>query len=184
MCRFELWRHHDGGPALTPSAHPWCAAFTEEDMRLLEDNEDLLYYYRDGYPFNVTAEMTGVLLQDLLTSLQLQRNRFYFAHSETLLPFLTRLGLVRDNPPLSLANLPPTRRWRTSLIGGESANLAVVRLRCGAEVKLQLLLNERPVEVEWCGGGARLCGMEEFVSGLKQFGLDNLDDVCSFNSRK
>ena len=91
MCRFELWRHYDGGPTLTPSAHPWCAAFTEEDMRLLEDNEDLLYYYRDGYPFNVTAEMTGVLLRDLLTSLQ-QQHRDSGDHGEPLQPVV--LGLV------------------------------------------------------------------------------------------
>ena len=98
-----------------------------------------------------------------------ERNRFYFAHSETIMPFLTRLGIAKDIPELSLNNIPETRLWRTALIGGESANLAVAvfrcyrsdRLehandemipvcRCGKTHKVKFYLNERPVSVDGC----------------------------------
>ena len=71
MCRFELSFYYKG---LALSEHypqnyqqthsssqqyPWCAVFTEEEMKILEDNEDLYYYYKDGYPLNITLDMTG-----------------------------------------------------------------------------------------------------------------------------
>ena len=99
----------------------WCAVFTREEMKLFEDNEDLFFYLQDGYAYNITREMTGVLLNDLLSKLKENKedtsvgnSRFYFAHSETFLPFLTRLGIARDDPPLSVDNLPDERKWRTS----------------------------------------------------------------------
>ena len=45
---------------------PWCAVFSSQEMSLLEKNEDLHYYYQDGYHYNISREMTGVLLNDLL----------------------------------------------------------------------------------------------------------------------
>ena len=74
-------------------------------------------------------------------------NKFYFAHSETFLPFLARLGLARDVPPLSMDNIPEDRQWRTSLIGPESSNLMVVGARCRDQaVALKFFLNERLLE--------------------------------------
>ena len=45
---------------------PWCAVFSSEEMSVLEKNEDLHYYYQDGYHYNISRQMTGVLLNDLL----------------------------------------------------------------------------------------------------------------------
>ena len=45
---------------------PWCAVFSSREMSLLEQNEDLHYFYQDGYHYNVSRQMTGVLLNDLL----------------------------------------------------------------------------------------------------------------------
>ena len=130
MCRWEMSWYE--------SHWAWCAIFTSDEMKLFEDNEDLFFFYQDGYAYNITREMTGVLLNDLLSKLKnnkednsSENNRFYFAHSETFLPFLARLGIARDDPPLSVDNLPRDRKWRTSLIGGESSNLAVVGMKCG-----------------------------------------------------
>ena len=63
--RFELsffYSSEDSGSA----DWPWCAVFSSQEMALLEQNEDLHYYYQDGYHYNISRQMTGVLLGDLL----------------------------------------------------------------------------------------------------------------------
>ena len=96
---------------------------------VIQDNEDLFYYIMDGYHSKITRDMTGQLLKDLLINIKNGDNRFYFAHSETIMPFLTRLGIAKDIPQLSFRNIPKSRKWRTALIGGESSNLAVAVFR-------------------------------------------------------
>ena len=74
-----------------------CAVFTEKEMRILEDNEDLFYYHQvvrllipscelrplqDGYQHNVTSAMTVELLKNLLESAEgkelPQQGKFFF----------------------------------------------------------------------------------------------------------
>jgi len=172
MCRWEMsWWKSDWA---------WCAIFTRQEMKLFEDNEDLFFHYQDGYAYNITREMTGVLLSDLLSKLKEDNggdnNRFYFAHSETFLPFLARLGIARDDPPLSVDNLPEDRNWKTSLIGGESSNLAVVGMRCGGENKIKFYLNERVINVDGCKDS--LCDAAEFRAKFEKLAFHNLRTVC------
>ena len=112
-------------------------------------------------------------------------NRAYFAHSETFLPFLARLGLARDEPPLSPANIPEDRQWRTSLIGPESSNLMVVGARCrDRAVALKFFLNERLLEHVRLPGFApdcqeeNFCQLESFVRHYQQFALTNISQAC------
>ena len=124
-----------------------------------------------------------MLLNDLLSKLKNSKedtsvgnSRFYFAHSETFLPFLTRLWIARDHPPLSVDNLPDERKWRTSLIGGESSNLAVVGMRCGEREKIKFYLNESVVNVDGCKDN--LCDVGEFISKYSKFAFSTLREVC------
>ena len=57
---------------------------------------------------------------------------FRFAHAETLLPFLTLLGLYKDDKALLGTNfmMHQTRLFRTSKISPFSANIAFVLLDC------------------------------------------------------
>lgn len=176
MCRFELSFYYEGSNK-APEMYPWCAVFTETDMKMLEDNEDLYYYYKDGYPFNITLDMTRVLLHDLLSSVNASSNRFYFGHSETIIPLLARLGIAKDDPPLSLENLPQDRTWRTSLIGGESSNLVVVGYQCEGRKKLKFYLNERPVSIEGCDED-HLCNAEDFIQRFQKYSAETLGNIC------
>lgn len=46
MCRYDK--------ALTyKNVSPWCAAFSNEDLLVLEYVDDLLYYYKDGYGYDI-----------------------------------------------------------------------------------------------------------------------------------
>ena len=65
MCRFELSFYLTRENS-SSADWPWCAVFSRQEMKLMEKNEDLHYYYQDGYQYNITREMTGVLLNDLL----------------------------------------------------------------------------------------------------------------------
>ena len=60
-CRFEY--------ALFRSA-PFCALFSEENLKVMEYYEDLKYYWRDGYPYSLNGDMTCSLLQDIMTQLR------------------------------------------------------------------------------------------------------------------
>ena len=112
-------------------------------------------------------------------------NKFYFAHSETFLPFLARLGLARDVPPLSLENIPEDRQWRTSLIGSESANLVVLASRCGAEdIGLKVFLNERLVDHVTIPGfvpqcqNQKYCELDNFVRHFQDWASKDINEIC------
>lgn len=58
-----------------------------------------------------------------------EKGNFYFAHKEILIPFLTKLGLYRDQQPLTsddYATRGGSRLWRTSLMSPFGANFIAV----------------------------------------------------------
>lgn len=69
-------------------------------------------------------------------------------HAETLLPLLTLLGFFKDTVPLRSSNFASQsqRSFRTSFMLPYAANLVLVLYDCGGgDVRLQPLLNEKPV---------------------------------------
>ena len=65
---------------------------------------------------------------------------------------------------------------RTSLIGGESSNLAVVGMKCGERENIKFYLNERVVNVDGCKDN--ICDVGEFISKYEQFAFSTLREVC------
>ena len=69
-------------------------------------------------------------------------------HADTLLPLLTLLGFFKDSTPLTSTNYAAQthRSFRTSHMMPYAANLVLVLYDCGGgELRLQALLNEKPV---------------------------------------
>jgi len=135
MCRFEkAWFPSD--------VSPWCLVFTDEDLKLFEFQEDLKYYYNDGPAHNITAEMTQPLFADLFAKIDEMRNSedvnvsiLNFAHSETLQPFMTALGLYRDQEDLLASDWGTPRqehKWETSKIASFATNVGIVVFECEA----------------------------------------------------
>lgn len=57
-CAFETaWK---GGSTLSP----WCAAFSERDLAVMEYAEDLEYYWKDGYGHRVNWEQACIVFSD------------------------------------------------------------------------------------------------------------------------
>lgn len=158
---------------------PWCAAFTKEDLVVLEYYMDLSYYYNSGYGNPMTMKLGCPLVRDMLLKLEnITKNNgtqdispltLYFAHSVTIRAAITKLGLARDSTPPKHDNVAASadRQWKTSRIAPFTANLAVVLYRCtsGEEWKIMFYLNEHLVNYEGCDLG--LCDFSYIMSRFK-----------------
>ncbi len=89
---------------------------------------------------------------------------FYFTHSETVLPFVTLLGLDWDETPLKHTNYEAMleRKFRTSFIATAAANVAFVLYECGSEPKerVMTLQRERRIKLPQCD--EELCSWQQF----------------------
>lgn len=45
---------------------PWCAVFSDDDIKVMEYYEDLRYYWEYGYGHSINYEQTCDLLKDLI----------------------------------------------------------------------------------------------------------------------
>ena len=103
------------------SVSPWCALLPPSALALLEYGDDLKFYYKDGYGYNVTWQMTQPLMADLLrrmTTLDAATPAsLYFGHSESTNTVLTALGLYRDERPPLAADWPEVGYKYYSLAG-------------------------------------------------------------------
>jgi hypothetical protein len=119
-----------------------------------------------------------------------------FAHAETVLPLLARLGLFADprgdTPYSAHASPSGARSWRTSSVSPFAANVALVLHACGArgELMVQLVYNEQPVSLpsRLCGGAAAapdyLCPLASFrAASASLLGCD-FDRVCGNRERE
>ena len=180
VCRYErAWHPED--------VSPWCAAFSDTDLKVLEFYEDLEYYHKNGYANDLNYKMSCPLIRDLTDTFNENvtdrpLGTFYFSHSEALLPFLALFGLYRDESGSLTHDSFETeaarnRAYRTSLIGSFSTSMAFVLFDCGEEVegesqKLMAFHQEKAVKLAKCRDLA--CGWQEFQEGYAD------DIVCPF----
>lgn len=105
---------------------------------------------------------------------------FYFSHSEALLPFLSLLGLYKDDSPLLHTNFEQNkgRQYRTSKIGSFSTGLAFVKFECDSDPihRILTLHQEAPIQLPKCD--QLLCDWDQFTSAYQVcvFGL-GLDHI-------
>ena len=52
-------------PDVWDHVSPWCAVFSEENLKILEFTDDLSYYYKDGYGYDINWQMTKPLVEEL-----------------------------------------------------------------------------------------------------------------------
>lgn len=116
-------------------------------------------WYMSGSASTLNSQLTCELVQDMLTKLENNPEReegptvsAYFAHSSTFQLFLTGLGVAVQDTPLRADNYADMtdRQWMTSTISPFATNMALVRYECAEGVKIQFLLNERPLLLDWC----------------------------------
>ncbi|XP_054270197.1 multiple inositol polyphosphate phosphatase 1-like [Macrosteles quadrilineatus] len=140
----------------------WCAAFTEQELKILEYREDLLYYYKHGPGMDINIKVACPLLRDMILRLNATVNQqngttpvvIYFTHNGMFERFLSRLGLLNNSVPLTAQfDYNNTRGWRLAKYIPFAANLAVTLHNCTDGFKVAMYLNEKPLELENCTNG-------------------------------
>uniref|UniRef100_T1J676 Multiple inositol polyphosphate phosphatase 1 n=1 Tax=Strigamia maritima TaxID=126957 RepID=T1J676_STRMM len=177
-CRFEAAWNED----LTS---PWCAAFSNDDLKLLEYSEDMKYYYKHGYGHEINYHQACPPVKDIVDkfSSQMLGNSsdasivLRFSHSGMMLKLLARMGLFKDDPPLTGENykIQRNRVWRTSHIDSFSTNLALILLNCQNEYQVDAYFQERQIQLPGCT--SMPCSMPEFLQTYQGY-ADNCDVNC------
>lgn len=125
MCRYDqAWYLQDDSP--------WCAAFTPEHVNILEYLEDLKYYYKASYGYELSSKIMCAAVKDLVVNMKNEEGPkvvAYFSHASAIQLFLTSLGYGKDNDALRADNYQQMkyRKFRTSMLSPFSSNLAVVK---------------------------------------------------------
>ncbi|XP_035262811.1 multiple inositol polyphosphate phosphatase 1b [Anguilla anguilla] len=148
---------------------PWCNLFNEVDAKVLEYANDLKQYWKRAYGHDINRKSSCILFHDVFSRLDQAANEIRFGHvteavtvqvghAETLLPLLSLMGFFRDETPLTADNyvLQGNRTFHTSRIVPYAANLVFVLYDCEEGLRLQFLLNERPLAFPGIGHSAPL----------------------------
>lgn len=178
MCRYDkAWKY--------VSLSPWCAAFTEDDLKVMEYRADLQYYYLYSYGDQLNVELGCPPVKDMLdhfSRVEMAADGgdgfdtvpppvgvFYFTHDAVLHMMLAALGVEKDPIPLTAHNMEQQakRLFRTSFIGSFAANLAAVFYQCdqGEKHRVMFYLRERIVDMEGCQVG--LCSWAHLRTRLR-----------------
>lgn len=159
---------------------PWCALFTKDSIEILEFAEDLEYFWKDGYGYEITYSQACPAIKDLVQHLQLDSpqpaSTFYFTHSGTVLKLLAALDLYRDEEKLFHTEFSRPRKWRTSEIDAFASNLMFVSFNCSGEAHLLAMHQERIIRLPGCPQDKDLCPLTTFI-GLYREQIEN----CRFN---
>ncbi|XP_067009496.2 multiple inositol polyphosphate phosphatase 1-like [Anabrus simplex] len=163
---------------------PWCAAFSEENFKVLEFAEDLNSYWVDGYGYNLTYEQACPAVTDMATHIipvlskqDTPRTVVYFTHSGTLLKILSRLGLYKDTDMLkhSLYQSLHSRLWRVSKIDTFGTNLAFILYKCDDGYHVLTMHQEEIVRIPGCEEHQELCPLDLFSKSIQDY-----IDGCNF----
>ena len=147
----------------------WCAVFEEADFKVVEYLSDLKLYWDRSYGRKINYKMACPLYVEITDTFEsfLKQGKphgiFRFAHTGTLIPLLTMLGLYNDSVPPRADNFnqQANRTFRVSELVPMSGNVAFVLYKCkrdSAKVK-----NESTGDVKEksnCKGKCREMGTE------------------------
>ena len=74
LCRYDLAEFPDTAAHVSP----WCALFSEENLKILEFTDDLMFFYKDGYGFDINWKMTKPLVSEMEQRFLEMRYTCYF----------------------------------------------------------------------------------------------------------
>jgi len=164
----------------------FCSLFTREDFENIELYHDIGAYFSKGYGWDLSYQIACPLASNVFDVMERKMNGtdytkafLRFGHAETILPFIARLGLFKDNFSLHWdadRKLLDSRLWRTSHISTFSSNVAFILYECDEDFKVELLLNEGQITFEKCNN-LTFCPYEQFRNMF-----NFIDEQCHFNT--
>jgi multiple inositol-polyphosphate phosphatase/2,3-bisphosphoglycerate 3-phosphatase len=170
----------------------FCSFFDKDDVGIMNYIDDLSSYWVKGYGYPINYEISCVLMQNFVDAItQVTSNpvdthslraTLRFAHAETVMPFLSLLGLFNDSVPLRATNTQEqidNRLWRQSIISTFAANVALVTYNCSkpggsADFRVKLFHSEKEYQIPQCDNKL-YCPFEKF----KEIYARSL--TCDFN---
>ena len=186
----------------------WCEVFEEADLKVLEYLNDLKLYWDRSYGREINYKMGCQLYAEIIDSFEgfLQSGKphgiFRFAHTGTVIPLLTMLGLYNDTIPPTAGNFhqQANRKFRISDVVPMGGNVAFLLYKCNKErpenksksdtegesdcaghchisnMTIQMLVNEAPVPMPACGG-RMYCRLKNFLSYYS-----HIKDTCDIRT--
>jgi len=110
-----------------------------------------------------------------------QLTNLRFAHSSTIVPLTTALGLFRDAELLT-HDLPQAqidaRSFRTSQVSPKAGHVAFVLYECAGQYLVKVLHNEKEVAVDGCDGET-YCPLDVFVAAYQSYIQTDFDELCA-----
>lgn len=182
ICRFEKAWH-------VYSISPWCAAFTEDELKVLEYREDLESFYKSGFG-NIMNKDVGCPLaknfldrfSDLKEGKEQPDGVFYFSHDTDLQLFFTSLGVGKDKINITHSNYASMadRHWRTSLLTPFGSNFVATLFKCDGETfRVQFRLQEKVIKLSGCPDDEwGLCDWSVFKENYGFISKCDLDATC------
>ena len=196
----------------------WCSLFQEADLKVLEYLNDLKLYWDRSYGREINYKMSCPLYAEITDSFErfLESGKphgvFRFAHTGTVIPLLTMLGLYNDTSPTRADNFDQqaNRTFRISDVVPMGGNVAFVLYNCNNEsaksessgdqveqesgaddrafrasqINIQLLVNEAAVPMPACGGHM-YCSLKRFLSYYSHIKSNcDIKKICGIRRRK
>lgn len=193
--------------AILKSTSNWCSLFDSEDFWIINYALDLKDYYELSFGNQINLYLGVPLLQEWVKIIECKKNQkcrenpkisnqktnMLFAHAETLLPFVSTLGIYKDSFNL-MADTPmhliENRKFKTSFIIPFSSNLALFTYNCTIENKdplflVKLIHNEREIEIPNCKSDhSPYCDFNQFKSIYSNYISSNFSKLCEINQQK
>jgi len=173
---------------------PWCAAFSKEDLEVMEYNEDVKYFYKSGPGQNMNLRLSCPLAKDMFDKFSAVESQpqgshpigsFYFSHATMIDMLSARLGLTEDSLPLTADNFPEQsrRQFHTSHIIPFAGNVLAVLYNCSRGEPLQIIFYQAEDIVRYPGCSVGLCEWNYIKQRFASFTQDSActDEGYCFN---
>nr|XP_027239477.1 multiple inositol polyphosphate phosphatase 1-like [Penaeus vannamei] len=165
---------------------PWCSVFTPDDLKILEYWEDLRVYSDQGPVYEITSKQAcelGKEVMDLFGN-RLKNNSAepyltqYIVNYETLVTFITLMGIFSEQERLDENRIPDSRVWKTTEFAGYGGNLALFLSSCGDDsFWVSALVNERPIQLPGCNSTLG-CTWDEFAQYYDYLNDCDFSEIC------
>jgi multiple inositol-polyphosphate phosphatase/2,3-bisphosphoglycerate 3-phosphatase len=164
----------------------FCSLLSPNAITVLNYAIDVSKYYAYGPGTTINRNFTAVLIADVIHSIDKSLGSDYkgtlrFAHAETLIPFISALGMF-DNQPALTVKRDDNRSFKMNEIAPFAGNVVLTVHKCDEEkVVVKGEINGKEFIMRGCEGEV-YCDYKHFQEGLNdliEMSNGGLTEICS-----
>lgn len=144
-------------------------------------------YYNSGYGQNMRQIVGCPMIKDVYNhfrnfedgyGVDEPKGIFYFADITAIQLLLSTIGAAKDPEPLLAKNFiqARNRKWYQAHLTPLSANLVIMLFKCSKDYKVNLYLNEKPLDIDCCEHG--ICDWNFLRNKLEETVFNCKADIC------